>query len=279
MLEMTTDVGKADFHCHCDFSIDAKGSIVEYCDVAVERGLKELCFTTHYDTNPASEGDANYIKVKGYYKAANSDNLGPYVDAVRAAAKKYAERGLTVRLGLEFGYYPNCEDEAAKVKETHGIEYMLCGLHELENVCFCCAEDYEKCFVRYSLEQMLELYFGDMIAAAESKVFDTIAHFDYYKKYGLAFYGEDVLKKHEQFLPEVFRALRTSGTAIEINTAALRRGFSTHYPGPGIIAAGLAAGVKVSRLGSDAHTPEHVGFDFSNARALIQAKPDAVTIN
>src|SRR3972149_140557 len=75
--------GLSDMHCHCDFSIDALGTIEEYCDAALERGLAEICFTTHYDANPRSEdGKASFISVGGKRKPATIDNLVPYVEHV-----------------------------------------------------------------------------------------------------------------------------------------------------------------------------------------------------
>lgn len=268
----------ADYHCHCDYSIDAEGTIESYCEAAIKRGLRELCFTTHYDTNPNTLGDANYINVGGKLVAATVANLAPYVDHVRRAAEQFRSQGLSVKVGIEFGYYPNGEEQAALVKEKYKLDYLLCGLHELDNICFCCKDEYAKCYSRYSLDRMLELYFQDMMGAAKSGVFDTIAHFDYYKKYGQPFYGEAVFSAHERFLPDVFQALRDSNTAIEINTAALRRGFPTHYPTPAILEAAGAAGVRVARLGSDAHKPEHVGWDFDNAFRLQSRALEAIRV-
>lgn len=275
IARLATD-GLGDYHCHCDYSIDAEGTIEAYCEAAVARGLRELCFTTHYDTNPTTKGDANYINIGGKLAAATPDNLAPYVDHVRRAAEQFRPLGLQVRVGIEFGYYPGGEEQAARVRERFQLDYLLCGLHELENICFCCREEYAGCYSRYSLERMLDLYFQDMIRAAKSGVFDTIAHFDYYKKYGQAYYGEAIFTAHEQFLSDVWAALRSTNTAIEINTAALRRGFPTHYPTPAIIASAGANGVRVARLGSDAHKPEHVGWDFDAACRLQQAAMSAL---
>ncbi|MDZ4723069.1 MAG: histidinol-phosphatase [candidate division Zixibacteria bacterium] len=267
-LKKLTTEALSDYHCHCNYSIDAEGTIDEYCEAAITRGLKELCFTTHYDINPDTTGDGNLIRVDGEEIPATPENLAPYVDDVRRAAKSYSGQGLTVKLGVEFGYYPGCEESARKIKERYELDYLLCGIHELNNICFCCRHEYGNCYKRFSLEQMLEAYFTDMISAAKSGVFDTIAHFDYYKKYGSIYYGPDVFTAHRPFLPDVFSACLKGHTAIEINTAALRRGFDTHYPSLEIIRAAKEAGVNVVRLGSDAHKPEHVGWDFDNANQL-----------
>jgi histidinol-phosphatase (PHP family) len=260
--------GLADYHCHCDYSIDAKGSVAEYCEAALQRGLVELCFATHYDANPDATGNDGFISINGERRPINPENLAPYVDEVRRADERYFGEGLAVKLGLEFGWYPGCEEHVSKLRERFDFDYVLCGLHELENICFCCNTVYEKCLSRYSVERMAELYFSDAIAAAGSGLFNAIAHLDYYRKYGEKFYGPKINEIHRPYLAELFGALNASGTAIEINTAALRRGFPQSYPAVEIINAARRAEVEIAHLGSDAHAPDQVGYEFEQVAPL-----------
>ena len=99
--------GLADYHVHPDFSIDAVGSVNEFCEAALKRGLAEICFTTHFDSNPQSDGEANYISIKGVHKPATLDNLAYYVEAVEKAHEKYYPAGLSVlpsRSSPSFGF-------------------------------------------------------------------------------------------------------------------------------------------------------------------------------
>ncbi len=266
--------GVADYHIHPDYSVDARGTIEEYCDAAIERNLAEICFTTHYDSNPDSydgHGGANFIRVNGERLPVSPDSLEAYVEHVRRAHDQYFVQGVSVKLGLEFGWYPGCEEAVIKLKERYGFDYMLCGIHEIENVCFCCSELYARCFERYSVEQMAQKYFGHVLSAIRSGLFDTIAHLDYYRKYGRDYYGDAVNAVHQPYMADVFTALKESGTGLEINTAALRKGLSEYYPRTEIINLARREGVAVRRLGSDAHRPEQIGFDFEAASALAPA--------
>jgi len=261
--------GLADYHCHCDYSSDAKGSIDEYCDAAIERGLAEICFTTHYDSNPKYEGKPEFILVKGEKQPVKPEALAFYVEDVNRAAEKYLPMGLSVKLGLEFGWFEGCQEEVRSLKESFGFEFMLCGIHDLDNICFCCHTAFERCFSRYSMVEMVKAYVEQVIRAAESGLFNTIAHVDYIRKYGLKYYGpelEPVIKDH---LPGIFPALNDSGTALEINTAGLRQGIGSYYPGMGIVNIAKRAGVDINYLGSDAHRPEQVGHDFDAAGVLV----------
>lgn len=269
-IEPLITVGLSDYHCHCDYSIDAEGTIDEYCEAALQRGLAEICFTTHWDTNPLSGSKDNVIRIGGQLKPTVLDNLAPYVDDVLRARDKYYARGLWVALGLEYGWFPNCEESVTAVKERFRFDYLLCGIHELDGRCFSCEGCYPKCFPHYSLDQVVDRYVAEVAAAAATGLFTCIAHLDYLRKYGEVFYGP---KLNDLLLTRLtgvaFPALQTSGTAIEVNTSAIRRRFDDYFPKAAIANAARRVGVDVRYLGSDAHAPDQVGYDFDAAVALI----------
>ncbi len=262
--------GVVDNHCHCDYSPDAEGTIDEYCEAALERNLAEICFTTHYDSNPKLEGTKTGIRINGEVKSATPDNLAVYVDDVARAGQKYYPLGLSVKTGVEFGWFEGCEEEALKLRERFGLSYMLCGIHDIDNLCFACHSTYEKAFAKYSVEEMVQKYFSSAVKAAKTGLFDNIAHLDYYVKYGTKYYGEAVNEAYKPYISEVFTALKASRrTGIEVNTAGMRHGRGEYYPSMEIINLAKKAGVTVQVLGSDAHRPEQVGFDFEMATSLI----------
>lgn len=273
-LESIHFEGTMDYHVHCDYSIDAVGTIEEYCEAALARNLAEICFTTHYDCNPIGDCQGNLISINGEHKEASIENLKPYVEDVHKAAEKFYAKGLSVKLGLEFGWYDNCEETAFKVKDAFAFDYFLCGIHEIENICFCCRSTYEKCFERYTLEQMIEQYFKTVITASDSKLFDTIAHLEYYVKYAKSFYNVNLDKVYEPYLEQLFNSLKSSNTCLEINTAGIRQGVNQYYPNMKIINRAKKEGVHVQFLGSDAHRPQDVGFEFEIAAAFV---PDTIS--
>jgi histidinol-phosphatase (PHP family) len=269
-IERLNTPGLTDYHCHCDYSIDATGTIDEYCEVAVRRGLAEICFTTHWDTNPAGSGQDNVIRIAGLSKPAVPDNLAPYVEDVLRARNEFAPRGLSVVLGLEYGWFPGCEESAARLKERYPFDYFLCGIHEVDNRCFSCEQCYPKCFPHYTVEQLVEKYVGEVETAARSGLFDCIAHLDYIRKYGEAYYGPRLNELLlAQLIGRAFPVLASGRTALEVNTSAIRRGYDDNFPRASIVNAARRAGVDVRYLGSDAHAPGQVGYDFDAAASLV----------
>ena len=261
--------GLADYHSHCDYSVDATGSIDDYCRAALKRNLAEICFTTHYDVNPRSADGLGKMSVDGEQRPADHEALALYVEDVRLAHERYYPQGLSVVLGVEYTWYRGCEEDVRKLREKFDFDYLLCGVHEIEDICYCCSNMFERCFQRYSLDKMAEIYYGEVVAAAQSKLFNTIAHLDYYRKYGAQYYGPAVHQAHRPFMNELFKALRDSGTALEVNTAARRKGFDSFFPQTDIINAARRAGVDIIHIGSDAHAPEQVGADFEEASVLV----------
>jgi len=265
--------GLADYHCHCNYSVDAEGTIEEFCEAAIRRNLAEICFVTHFDANPDSVGDVEYIRVDGEDRPTTIDNLASYVNHVLRTSEDFYPRGLSVKLGLEMGWFEGCEELTERLRQRYDFDYVLCGIHEIDNICFCSSRRYESLFSRFSVEEIARKYFEQVRIAAQSGLFDAIAHLAYYLRSGLNYYGENILTAHQPYLDEVFEELVKSQTALEINTSAIRHGLSGYYPPVPIINAAKRAGVKVAFLGSDAHHPNQIGFDFEAASALV---PNAV---
>jgi histidinol-phosphatase (PHP family) len=256
----------ADFHIHPDFSFDAQGTIDEYCLAANEKGLGEICFTTHYDTNPAIAADDRRLKVNGKLIPATVENMKPYVEAVLEAAEKYYPP--IVRCGVEVGYYPGCEEEIARLFETYPFYYRLCAIHEVGDIELCYDKSMNEKSKEISLEKLADKYFEIVNKAAASGMFDAIAHIDIYKKHGLRLYGDDVLTIHRGRIETVFETMVKNEVGIEINTSGLRKGLNEYYPTMDIVNMARKAGVRIMAMGSDAHRPEDVGYDLEAAASI-----------
>lgn len=100
--------------------------------------------------------------------------------------------------------------------------------------------------------------------AAESGLFDIIAHADLCKKF--CFYPkEDCTPLFERFIT----AAKKHDVAMELNTAGLRKDCKEIYPSPQIVQMAAKAGVPIT-FASDAHAPGEVGANFAEAVALAR---------
>ena len=108
-------------------------------------------------------------------------------------------------------------------------------------------------------------YFERLTKAAESRLFDIIAHADLCKKFG--FYPkEDCTLLFTRFL----KAAKQNDVAIELNTSGLRKECKEIYPSSQILKLAAQLGIPIT-FGSDAHAPDQVGMAFNQAIELARS--------
>jgi histidinol-phosphatase (PHP family) len=108
-------------------------------------------------------------------------------------------------------------------------------------------------------------YYDRLTRAAASGLFEIIGHTDLPKKFGHR-PTRDISPLVERFL----EAAKATDTAIELNTAGLRKDCREIYPSRQILNLARAKGVAIT-FGSDAHAPGEVGADFGGALELAKA--------
>lgn len=260
----------SDFHIHPDYSLDAKGSIDEYCQMALKIGLKRICFTTHYDTDPERKEIDYFFRVDGEIVPLTPQVVNRYLDDVKKAKKKYAPLGLEVLGGLEVDYAPHIEKNLRKELSNFELDYILGAVHCMDHIAITSHKEAEKYFKRKTVKELCKEYYQLITQAAESGLFDCIAHLDGYRKYGLDFYGEEIMTAHRDFIEPALSSLAKYNIGIEINTSAIRKGQKEFYPSKEILNLCKDFGIKIVALGSDAHKVEDLGKDLKEAFYLAQ---------
>jgi histidinol-phosphatase (PHP family) len=259
-----------DFHAHCEYSIDARGTVGEYVESALKAGLSHVCFTTHCDLDPTRLEHDGKINLKGNIVDVNSPWLESYIGEVRQARASCAGRGLEVLCGLEIGYAPGIEPLMEKTIASHDFDFILCGIHILAGTDIVSSRESSTYFAGRSPRQVCEDYFGCLQGAVDCGLFDSIAHFDIYKRCGLDFYGDPLKYAHLGLAEPVLEAMAKRGLCLEINSAGFRKGLGAPYPSPDILQAARAAGVRELTLGSDCHKPEDVGQGVAECAGLAR---------
>jgi histidinol-phosphatase (PHP family) len=254
-----------DYHVHPDFSPDAEGSIEEYCVRAVELGLEEICFTTHYEPDPARR---NYeeVHVNGRAQPVDSDWPDAYFAALQAARAKFPS--VAVLAGVEVGYEPGLEGIISDFLRRHPFDFVLGAIHCLDHIAITAGDELDRFKVEYMSrgpEFVAERYLHHLRAAAGCQLFDCLAHFDIYRKYVEPLYDQRFGATVESLLPSVLDFVAKSGTGIEVNSSALRRGNTEPYPVLRILRLAKDAGVRVFTVGSDAHRPADLGKGIESA--------------
>jgi histidinol-phosphatase (PHP family) len=242
----------ADYHMHTPLCRHAVGEPVDYAKRAVETGLTEIGFSDH---SPMRQDNFDQWRM-------NSGQLDEYVAKVRKAQKDFPQ--LTIRLALEVDYLPGHEEWIRELAARHPWDYFIGSVHYVSDSW---AIDDPQKLSEWKHRDSFEVwsaYFERLTMAAESKLFEIIGHVDLPKKFGHK-PNRDCKPLYEKFLD----AAKKSGSAIELNTAGLRKDCKEIYPSREILQLAFQKDVPIT-FGSDAHAPQEVGMSFAEAIQLAR---------
>jgi len=243
-----------DYHIHTARCGHAAGRMDEYIAQALALGLKEIGFADHIPMYWLSEGD------RDPELAMPECDLGNYVAEVERLRASYS--GITIRLGIEVDYIPGHENKARRILERYPFDYVLGSVHYVDGWGFdnpALIHRYENC----DLDDLYRKYFRLVQQAAQSGLFDIMAHPDLIKKFG--FRPRCDL---QELYDETARAFAEAGVCAEVNTAGLRVPVGEIYPAESFLQTCRNNGVPVT-TGSDAHLPNQVGHGFDRAFDLL----------
>jgi histidinol-phosphatase (PHP family) len=243
----------ADYHMHTPLCHHAVGEPLEYARQALKIGLTEIGFSDH---SPMQRDDFDDWRMA-------FDQLDHYVEMVGAARRDCPN--LQIKLALEVDYLPGHEDWIRELASRHPWDYFIGSVHYVSD-----SWDFDnpKKLSQWRERDPFEvwtIYFERLTQAAQSRLFHIIGHADLAKKF--CFYPtRDCTHLFAAFL----KAARSTDTAIELNTAGLRKDCKEIYPSRTILQMAHDTGVAIT-FGSDAHAPQEVGLDFKEAVQLARS--------
>jgi len=236
-------------HCHTPLCKHARGEPADYAAVAEKRGFKGIIFTCHC---PLPDGISASVRMApGEY--------GRYIAMVAEARTAFAGR-VDVRLGLESDYYPGVERWLEKLHARVPLHHVLGSVHPQ-------VPDYRDRFFAGDWFTYQQVYFGHVAAAAETGLYDTMAHPDLIKNEAP---HEWSFARIEPFIERALDRIAATGVAMELNTSGLHKAIPEMNPGLAMLQLMGARGIPVV-IGADAHRPERVGADYDTALRHLQA--------
>jgi histidinol-phosphatase (PHP family) len=243
----------ADYHMHTPLCRHAEGEPAEYAARGVQIGLSEIGFSDHSPMERDGFDDWRMLL----------SQLDEYVEGVRAAQRDYPS--LTIKLALEVDYIPGGEDWVCDLAARHPWDYFIGSVHYVADSWDLDNPKKLSFWRERDPFEVWTIYFERLRQAAGSGLFEIIGHADLAKKFCFI-PKEDCARLFEDFL----NAARQTGTAIELNTAGLRKDCKEIYPSRRILEMACRIGVPIT-FGSDAHAPEEVGMNFPEAVELARS--------
>jgi histidinol-phosphatase (PHP family) len=229
-----------DAHLHTDQSPDSSVPIDVYAAQAVERGIPEIAITDHVDFDPR---DPAYE----YTRYEDRERT------VRDAAERWSKRGVVVHFGAELTYNQRWESDVRDHLRRHRYDYVIGSVHDWPE------SPYWPSRVRSfidgrSLEEVLQPYYAEIIAAARSGLFDTIGHLDVVKRYLHPYITAADLATRQELQEPALRAIIEAGVVLEVNSSGLRYPGAETYPSAAVVARYRELGGERVVVGSDAHS-------------------------
>jgi histidinol-phosphatase (PHP family) len=240
----------ADYHMHTTRCGHAVGSMEAYVEHALRMGLREIGFSDHIPMYwlPEERRDRGI--------AMPMAELEAYVTDVLRLRERYPE--IPIRLGLEADFIPGQEEALQRVLAPYPWDYVIGSVHFIGDWDFDNPAKVNR-FAEWDIDDLYGKFFTLEMMAAESGLFDILAHIDLVKKFG---------HRASRDLGPVYNAvadvIARAGVAIELSTAGLRKPVREYYPAPDLLRACQERDVPLV-ISSDAHAPTEVGWGFADA--------------
>lgn len=243
---------RTNYHNHTKWS-DGSATVQEMIDAARNAGLLEFGISDHYALAP---GDPVTWSLA-------PEALGAYVAQIQQAIAD--NQGIAVRLGLEVDYFPETIEQVKKQLAAHPFDVLIGSVHFVDGFP-----------VDFNLQPWQELppdardnvwrgYWRLLRAAAQTGIFDIIAHFDLPKKFN--YYPSADLTDHAL---SALDAIAAAGMAIEINTSGWDRPVNEAYPSMVYLQEARRREIPLV-INADAHAAGEVVRHFDRARKLASA--------
>ena len=229
-----------DAHLHTDQSPDSSVPIDVYAALAAERGIPEIAITDHVDFDPR---DPAYE----YARFEDRERV------VRGAAERWAGEGVVIRFGAELTYNRRWEGDLRDHLRRYRYDYVIGSVHDWPESPYW--PDRVRTWVTgRSIEEILEPYYAEVIAAARTGLFDTIGHLDVVRRYLHPYVTFEDLARRPDLQEPALRAIVEANVSLEVNTSGFRYPGGETYPAKAVVARYRELGGERIVVGSDAHS-------------------------
>jgi histidinol-phosphatase (PHP family) len=242
-----------DYHVHSTYSTDGHNTIMELCQSAVNKDIREIAITDHFEPY-IGDVKCSYYDQKGYWASITK-------------AKQAFKGKLKIKLGVELGQPHLFPEVSSAILADFPYDYVLASAHKLPEGMDVSEVDYSK----ISEEEICSKYLGQLKELVNWGNFECIGHLDLIKRYSAAVYKKNItLTCQYELLKEVLQLAILNGKGIEINTSGLRQAPKETMPGLDVLRLYRELGGEILTMGSDSHFAQDVGKGLAEASDLAR---------
>lgn len=251
-----------DTHIHSAYSTDSPTPIRVQIDRAVECGLAGICLTDHMDYDFPPD---QYDGVLPAHALPFWFDVHEYKKELAGLKAEYPD--FTILTGVECGMQTlaGIKEKNEALTADPSFDYVIGSLHLSERKDpyyqeFWEGRDPYQCVRRY----LEELY--DTLRTFTA--FDSLGHLDYIVRYAPDYFRYDPMQ-YRDLLEEILKILIKKDIALEVNTSGYK---STGYPNPhpDILVLYKELGGEMITIGSDAHIPDFLAYQFDRILPLLK---------
>ena len=240
-----------DFHLHSRVSFDSDCNPQEIITAAEKSGLKEICFTDHYDFNDNPDGHHDIFKIEDYKSAYDS----------------LKSEKVIIRRGVEFGLTDWNTKELKALLAGYDFDFCIGSVHYAGGY-----DPYFKEFWEHNgWEKGFEKYLLQTLKCVKAHTdFDVLGHINYVCKS-----EHNPTKKplryndYRDICDEIMKTLVEKGKGMEINTSGMDR-VGAFLPDITYLKRFKELGGEIVTVGSDSHNGERVGQYIGGALEIAK---------
>ncbi len=245
----------SDYHVHTSFSGDCKIVAEVMIEEAIQKGIRHLCLTDHMDYD--------YIDSAVCFEFDTAE----YFRRLLPMKEKYADQ-IDLAIGIELGLQPYLSKKHHNLVFSHSFDFILGSVHLVH----CKDPYYPAYFQGREEEDAYQEYFQCVLQNLEAySNFDVFGHLDYVVRYGPNQNTYYSYQKYQEIIDEILRSLIKKDIGLEVNTGGYKYGLGVPNPCPEIICRYRELGGKIITLGSDAHDPAFLSYEFERAATLLKS--------
>ena len=243
----------ADCHIHTNFSSDSKALPEDQILSAQQKGLSYICFTDHEDMD--------YFRPNEFQL-----DLPIYTSYMEQLRSSYAHK-VNIGIGIEVGLQPHLTKQLPQFLSAYPFDFIIGSSHMVQHMDPYFPEFWEN----GDEKQCILSYYEDTLKNIQTfDCFDVYGHIDYIIRYRPDKSKPYCYKDYADILDEILRQLIQKGKGIECNTAGFKYGLGQPNPEPNLLSRYQELGGEILTIGSDAHQPEHIAYDFSKLPPLLK---------
>ena len=240
-----------DYHIHSSLSFDSEEAPIEIAKAAASNGLKEICFTDHYDYNTSPDLPFNIFSNEAYEKQYGALELP----------------GLSIKRGVEFGMATWNQKEAAELAAWKGLDFIIGSVHFIDG-----HDPYEAVYWegRTVAKAFEDYLLGILDCVKVHSDFDVLGHLTYVcKSVHNPSHAPVPVGDYLDITDEIMKILVSKGKGMEINTSGVDRA-GCFLPQKEFLERFKSFGGEIVTVGSDSHDRNRVGQYVPEALEILK---------